>query len=126
MSHISRITGVKITDLSLLAEACEKLGLYLNQTKKTYSSSWTDELDCVAVVQSSNGGEAAIVKTDEGYEIQWDSYSNPLRNIIGSKCEKLLQGYSEQAVLQQVNFIGMVNSVERTEDDCIVIKGCFL
>lgn len=126
MSNLSKITGVVITDLSLLSKACSNLGLELNLSKKTYKSKWISEIKCDAVVQGKEQGEAAIVHTDNGYEIQWDSYSNSLRKVVGNKCEKLNREYSTQAVLKQAETVGMVNSIMTQEDGTVVVQGVFV
>lgn len=127
MSHISKVTGVVITDLFLLAKACQSLGLSLDTTKKTYKSNWTEKIDCAAVVSNNEEtGEAAIVQTEKGYEIQWDSYHNSLRDVIGNNCETICRSYATEAVLQQAGMAGMVNSTEIQEDGSVVIEGVFI
>jgi len=127
MSHLTKITQVKITSLDLLTKACRNLGIDLDQTKKTYKSYYTDEIKADAVIVDKEGGEAAVVKTeDNSYEIQWDSYRNSLKAVIGGNCEKLTHAYSVEAVLTQANSIGMVSSVNTQEDGSTVVVGCFL
>lgn len=127
MSHISKVTGVAITDLSLLNKACQSLGLFLDTEKKTYKSNWTDKIDCAAVVSNKEGtGEAAIVQTDKGYEIQWDSYHNPLKDVIGNNCETICRNYATEAVLQQAGMAGMVNSTKIQEDGSVIVEGVFI
>lgn len=127
MSNLSKIMGIVLTDLDLLAKACNNLGLELNLSKKTYKSHWISEISCEAVVHDKQGGEAAIVGTGNGkYEIQWDSYGNSLKKVIGGKCEKLCREYSTQAVIKQAHTVGMVNSVVTQENGSVVVEGVFL
>jgi len=126
MSCIERISNIEITDLSILKKACENLDLYLDVTQKTYISAWTSEIECIAVVTNNRGGEAAIVQTLEGYEIQWDNYRNQLSEVIGDKCEKLCREYTTEAVIQQANTVGMVDFVEIQEDGSVVLQGVYL
>ncbi len=126
MSNLSKITGVVITDLTLLSKACGNLGLVLDASKKTYSSDWIDEISCSAVVRDVEGGEAAIVHIGKGYEIQWDSYQNSLRSVVGQKAEKLCREYSVQAVLKQASTVGMVNLVKAQEDGSVIVQGVFV
>lgn len=126
MSHIERISKIEIMDLSILKTACENLGLELDITRKTYKSAWTDELECSAVISDKQKGEAAIVQTDTGYEIQWDNYRNSLAGVIGDKCEILCREYTTEAVIQQANTVGMVDSVETQEDGSVILQGVYL
>lgn len=126
MSHIEKISNVEITDLSILKKACDNLGLELDITKKTYKSAWTDELECSAVIVGKQNGEAALVQTDSGYEIQWDNYHNSLAEVIGDKCEILCREYTTEAVIQQANTVGMVDSVETQEDGSVILQGVYL
>lgn len=126
MSHIERISNVEITDLFILKIACEKLGLELDFAKKTYKSAWTDELTCIAVISDKQRGEAAIVQTENGYEIHWDNYRNSLAEVIGDRCEKLCREYTTEAVIQQASTVGMVDSVEVQVDGSVVLQGIYL
>ena len=127
MSHLSKVSNIKLTDLALLEKACRSLGVDLDRSKKTYKSYYTEEIETAACIVDKEGGEAAVVKTENaGYEIQWDSYGNSLKAVIGGNCEKLTHAYSVEAVLAQANSIGMVSSVNTREDGSTVVVGCFL
>lgn len=126
MSNIERISNVQIKDLSILGKVCEKLGLILDLTRKTYKSKWADEITCAAVITDKQHGEAALVRRNDGYELQIDSYRNSLSAIIGDRCELLARDYVTEAVIEQVNSVGMLESVEITEDGSVVLQGVYL
>lgn len=128
MSHLSNVDNITITDLDILTKACEGLSLTLDRKQKSYSSSWTDKIDCDAVIRDKTEGEAAVVakKDSAGYDISWDKYQNSLRDKIGEKCNLLGRAYSVEAVIKQANAIGMVNSVETQVDGSVIVQGVFI
>jgi hypothetical protein len=127
MSHLSSVE-LTITNLDILTKACENLGLTLNRSKKTYKSYWTPEIDCDAVIQDQEGGEAAIIskKDNTGYDLQWDSYQNSLLSKIGENCGHLNHAYGVEAVIQQANSVGIINSVEPQLDGSTIVQGVFI
>lgn len=84
----------KITDLEVLSKACKRLGLTLNVNQKQAKYYAGQKMDCDAVISSKESTyEIAVLKKDNGYEIQADLYDSRLREIVGNNAGKLSQAY---------------------------------
>jgi hypothetical protein len=116
MSHlVKQKSDVKITDLDTLSQACQRLGLVLNKSKKVarYYAGNTTKCDAVIECPGSQYEIAVKQQTDGSYAIEADLFDSKLRNMVSTEkdkyygeaaCDKLFQAYRvEEVVNQAVN-----------------------
>jgi hypothetical protein len=149
MSHVSCI-DVVIKDLDALKRVAEELGLEFVEGQKTYKwyGRWVKDYNandaaykhgidpgqygsCDHVLRipgNPSAYEVGVVKTADGYKLIWDFWAGGygLRDKIGSKGEKLIQGYSKEVACKALAKKGLkVKSVEKlaTGQLKVVLRG---
>lgn len=138
MSHVSCI-DVVIKDLDALKRVAEELGLEFVKGQNTYKwyGRWVKDYNAndaaykhgidpgqygscdhvLRIPSNASAYEVGVVKTAEGqYKLIWDFWAGGygLRDKIGSKGEKLVQGYSKEVACKALAKKGLkVKSVEK-------------
>lgn len=150
MSHVSCI-DVEIKDLDSLKRIAQELGLEFIEGQKTYKwyGRWVKDYDAQDAayrhgIDPDNYGkcnhvlripgkplayEVGIVQMPNGhYKLIWDFFAGGygLRDKIGSKGEKLIQGYSKEVAIKALAKKGLkVKSIEKlaTGQLKVVLRG---
>ena len=138
MSHVSCI-DVEIKDLAALKQVAKELGLEFVEGQKTYKwyGQWVKDYNandaaykhgiapenygkCAHVLRipgNQQAYEVGVVELPNGsYKLVWDFWAGGygLRDKIGTKGEKLVQGYSKEVACKTLAKKGLkVKSVEK-------------
>lgn len=124
MSHWMRIS-MQVEDLETLERACKNLGLSMER-KEMVSSRWAGDIDSVASITDAEGGAAAVVKKEDGYELSIDEYQNSLVSVVGRGCSLLTREYTVEAAKKEIANVGLVQSTNVQEDGSVVLTGIFI
>jgi len=93
MSHISRIE-LEVNDLSILSQACTRLGLELIRTKKSFKW-YGNEAPCDHAIKVLGAEyEIGIIDKNGIYELNCDFFDSSLEQVIGKKGGLLKQAYA--------------------------------
>lgn len=131
MSHVTTIE-VDITDFDQLAAACAMLGLEFVRNQKTYRwyGRWVNDFNEEVAAASSGFDpetfgqcehaikvpgseyEIGVVKkpTGNGYTLLFDAWGKngkAISNLLGGRCEKLVQRYAANVAKKQLQRKGM-------------------
>jgi len=93
MSHISKIE-LEVKDLSILGQACTKMGLQLVKNQKTYKW-YGNEAECDHAIKIPDADyEIGIKHVNGRYELHCDYYDANLETAIGRQGGLLKQAYA--------------------------------
>ena len=94
MSHISRIE-IEIRDLSVLKEACNRLGIEFNPEQKSFRW-YGGAKECEGSIRVPEANyEIGLVKEGNRYSLLWDSFATGgLEARLGKGAGKLKQAYA--------------------------------
>ncbi|MBW1781264.1 MAG: DUF1257 domain-containing protein [Deltaproteobacteria bacterium] len=93
MSHISKIE-LEVKDLSILSQACTRLGLHLIRDQKSFR--WYGKAStCDHAIQVPGANyEIGVTKKEGLYELNCDYYDHNLEKVIGPEGGLLKQAYA--------------------------------
>ena len=93
MSHISKIE-LEVKDLSVLGQACARLGLELIRGKNRFK--WYGKsAPCDHAIKVPGADyEIGVVKQNRGYELNCDFYDRNIEKSIGRQAGLLKQAYA--------------------------------
>ena len=120
MSHWTKVK-TKISNLAVLKDAITSCGCVFTEQAE-YKSLYAGTLSCVGVISAAgekitNRHGAAVVKTNDGYEIVMDNYSNSLVSVAGTNCERITQKYAEKMTeTAMINAGYMLDSAQIDEE----------
>ena len=93
MSHISRIE-LEVNDLSILSQACTRLGLELIRAKKSFKW-YGNEAPCDHAIKVPGAEyEIGVIDRNGIYELNCDFFDSSLEQVIGKKGGLLKQAYA--------------------------------
>lgn len=126
MSHTTTIP-CSIRDLNALKTATAKMSaLEFREGKKQFKS-YEKQFPCSHAIGLNNGNgygyEVGVVAKNgkEGeYELKFDSFDSALAEVVGFNCENLIQGYTQQLVIQEMPF-GWDYKMERQSNGDLVM-----
>jgi len=127
MSHLSTVKTV-IKDLPVLKEAASKMGLVFHSLA-SYNMNWAGEIQCEGVLCKEgeildNKNGAALIKDGDNFKIAMDNYRNPITEITGADCSKLMQNYATDIVSEEMlrqGFLETENVIDQKTGDRIMI-----
>jgi hypothetical protein len=117
--------AMQMKDLNILKKACENMGLSFVDTKSV-TSQYAGKTDALGRISDGKGGEAAVVKSGEGYALQIDEWNNPLVDVVGSNCANLTREYTMELCKEQAAQVGLINSQEVQQDGSVILQGVFI
>jgi len=93
MSHISKIE-LTVNDLSILGQACARLGLELIRAKKSFKW-YGNEAPCGHAIRVPGAEyEIGIIDINGIYELNCDFFDRSLEEVIGKQWGLLKQAYA--------------------------------
>lgn len=93
MSHISKIE-LEVNDLSILSQACARLGLELIRAKRTFKW-YGNEAPCDHAIRVPGAEyEIGVSDTNGIYELNCDFFDRNLEQVIGKQGGLLKQAYA--------------------------------
>ena len=118
MSHWTK-SNVEIKDLAKVAKAAQALGCKVEQGDLKFKSRWAGTVDAQMIITGPQGGQCAIVKSEDGQSFQTiiDSYHNPIAGIVGNNCETLCRDYTSEVVRSQAMMMGGVVTSDKVLQD---------
>jgi rRNA processing protein Krr1/Pno1 len=112
MSHISKIE-LEVNDLSILSQACARLGLELIRAKKTFKW-YGNEAPCDHAIRVPGAEyEIGVIDTSGIYELNCDFFDRSLEQVIGKQGGLLKQAYAAEKTGVEARRKGY--SVRRTD-----------
>lgn len=100
MSHISKIE-LEVTDVSVLSQACKRLGLTLIRGRQTFKWYGRD-MQCNHAIQIPGADyEIGIIEKQARFELSCDFFDRNLKKAIGAAGGLLKQAYAiEKATIE--------------------------
>jgi hypothetical protein len=93
MSHISKIE-LEVNDLSILGQACSRLGLELIRAQKRFKW-YGNEANCDHAIRVPGASyEIGVIDRNGIYELNCDFYDRSLEQVIGRQGGLLKQAYA--------------------------------
>jgi hypothetical protein len=93
MSHISKIE-LEVKDLTVLGQACSRLGLELIKGRKQFKW-YGKDASCDHVIKVPGADyEIGVVKEKHRYELNCDFYDSRIEQVIGRQGGRLKQAYA--------------------------------
>ena len=106
MSHISKIE-LEIKDMGTLKQACARLGLNLQEGKKTFKWYGQQDSPCDHAIKVPGARyEIGVIKSASGYELQCDYYDSGIGKVIGRNGGLLKQAYAVERVKTEARLKG--------------------
>jgi hypothetical protein len=133
VSHISKVQIV-VSDLDVLAVACEDCGVELDRTRRKFRAYGGKMESCEAaiVLPGSHGFEVGVYRcrvTEDGrviedaegdrWSLKFDNwpYGNDILSHVGKDCGTLLQRYGRHQAVATAETLGWAVASEETADD---------
>jgi hypothetical protein len=115
MSHISKIE-LEVNDLSILGQACVRLGLELVRAKKSFKWYGTEAPCDHAIMVPGAQYEIGIIHKNGAYELNCDFYDPGLEKVIGRNGGLLKQAYAVEKTSVEARRKGYSVLERRTEN----------
>ena len=115
MSHISKIE-LEVNDLSILSQACARLGLELIRAKKTFKW-YGNEAPCDHAIRVPGASyEIGVIDRNGTYELNCDFFDSSLEQVIGKHGGLLKQSYAVEKTGNEARRKGYSVLERRTEN----------